>query len=53
MQQAMVIANFTTKVGRAIRVFSGEEVPSAPDVPSKDDARDIREFMRPFARGPT
>jgi hypothetical protein len=48
MQQAMVIAKFTTKVGRAIRVFSGEEVPSAPDVPSKDDARDIREFVRPL-----
>jgi hypothetical protein len=48
MQQAMVIANFTTKIGRAIRVFSGEEVPSALDVPSKDDARDIREFVRPL-----
>ena len=48
MQQAMVIANFTTKVARAIRVFSGEEVPSAPDVPSKEDARDIREFVRPL-----
>jgi hypothetical protein len=48
MQQALVIANFTTKIGRAIRVFSGEEVPSALDVPSKDDARDIREFVRPL-----
>jgi hypothetical protein len=48
VQQAMVVADFTKKVARAIRAFSGSEVPAASEAPSKEDARDIREFVRPL-----
>ncbi|WP_027514628.1 hypothetical protein [Bradyrhizobium sp. WSM1417] len=50
MQQAIVVANFTTRVGKAIRAFSGTESPAdaLTELPSRDDARDIREFVRPL-----
>ncbi len=54
MQQAMVVANFTARVGKAIRAFAGSEQPPSTDatavteLPSRDDAKDIREFVRPL-----
>lgn len=48
MQQAMVIANFTDRVAKAIRAFSGAEVPAKADAPSKEDARDVKEFIKPL-----
>jgi hypothetical protein len=48
MQQAMVIGDFTRNVARAIRSFSGAELSAPTDLPSTDDARDIREFVRPL-----
>jgi hypothetical protein len=47
MQQAMVIADFTKRIAKVIRAYSGE---GDPDVgkPSRDDAQDIREFIRPL-----
>jgi len=49
MQQSMVVADFTGRVGKAIRAFSGTGAADAPaEIPSRDDARDIREFVRPL-----
>lgn len=48
MQQAMVIANFTERVSKAIRAFSGAESPAKTEIPSKEDARDIKEFIKPL-----
>ncbi|CCE07446.1 hypothetical protein BRAS3843_2120013 [Bradyrhizobium sp. STM 3843] len=48
MQQAMVISQFTERVARVIRAFSGIETPAPSEIPSQDDARDIREFVRPL-----
>ena len=49
MQQAVVITDFTNRVAKAIRAFSGPETPPPrADLPSRDDARDIREFVRPL-----
>jgi hypothetical protein len=47
LQQAMVVADFTNRVGRAIRAFSSTATAVA-EIPSRDDARDIREFVRPL-----
>lgn len=48
MQQAVVIANFTDRVAKVIRAFSGVEIPAKAELPSKDDARDIKEFIKPL-----
>lgn len=48
MQQAVVIANFTDRVAKTIRAFSGAEIPAKADLPSTDDARDIKEFIKPL-----
>ncbi|MCK1578569.1 hypothetical protein IVB03_02965 [Bradyrhizobium sp. 168] len=48
MQQAVVIANFTDRVAKVIRAFSGAEIPAKAELPSKDDARDIKEFIKPL-----
>jgi hypothetical protein len=48
MQQATVVANFADRVAKAIRAFSGDAPAVAASVPSQDDARDIREFVRPL-----
>ena len=48
MQQAVVIANFTDRVAKAIRAFSGAEIPAKAEFPSKEDARDIKEFIKPL-----
>jgi hypothetical protein len=48
VQQAVVIAKFTKKVARAIRIFAGDDEDPLTERPSKDDARDIREFVRPL-----
>jgi hypothetical protein len=49
MQQSMVVADFTSRVGKAIRAFSGMGTAATPAaVPSRDDAKDIREFVRPL-----
>jgi hypothetical protein len=50
---AMVVSDFTRRVGKAIKAFSGEEsgdtrVTEVAELPSKDDARDLREFVRPL-----
>jgi hypothetical protein len=47
MHQAVVVADFTSRVGKAIRAFSGTAT-AVVDVPSRDDAKDIREFVRPL-----
>lgn len=47
MQSAMVVANFTNRVGKALKAFAGEGESSRPEV-SLDDARDIKEFVRPL-----
>jgi hypothetical protein len=46
IHQAAIVAGFTTKVAKAIRIFAGDD--SSDERPSKDDARDIREFVRPL-----
>ena len=48
MQQAIVITDFTNRVARAIRSFSGGETPAPAEIPSRDDAKDLREFVRPL-----
>jgi hypothetical protein len=49
MQQVMVVADFTGRVGKAIRAFSGATpAATATEIPSRDDAKDIREFVRPL-----
>jgi hypothetical protein len=50
LQQAMVVADFTGRVGKAIRAFSGSDSAATlpADRPSRDDAKDIREFVRPL-----
>lgn len=47
LQQAMVIADFSARVVKGIRAFSGE-APGPADIPSRDDARDLREFVKPL-----
>lgn len=46
---AMVVSDFTKRIGRAIRAFSGDTpaVEALPSLPSKEDSRDLREFMKP------
>jgi hypothetical protein len=48
IQQAVVITLFLGRVAKAIRAFAGEETAPAEPIPSRDDARDIREFIRPL-----
>lgn len=49
MQQAMVISDFTGRLAKAIAAFSKGPLAKDEDrIPSKDDARDIREFVRPL-----
>jgi hypothetical protein len=48
LQQAMVITNFTSRVVKGIKAFSGDALPASPDAPSREDARDLREFVRPL-----
>ncbi|MDB5652466.1 MAG: hypothetical protein JWQ94_79 [Tardiphaga sp.] len=46
---AMVVSDFTKRIGKAIKAFSGETpAVDLSSLPSKEDSRDLREFMRPL-----
>jgi hypothetical protein len=47
---AMVVSDFTKRIGKAIQAFSGETPPSEviAAMPSKEDAQDLRDFVRPL-----
>jgi hypothetical protein len=48
VQQALVVADFTKRVGRAIQAFASPAVTDPTPLPSREDAKDIREFVRPL-----
>lgn len=51
IQQAVVIADFTKRVGKAIKAFAGEEkAPGAAStqLPPRDDVADIKAFVKPL-----
>jgi hypothetical protein len=48
MHQAMIVTNFAGRVAKAIRAFSGIEATPVVEMPSREDAKDIREFVRPL-----
>ena len=51
MDYSMIVPDFTRRLVKAIKVFSNpEEAAKTPGpLPSRDDASDIREFVRPIA----
>jgi hypothetical protein len=55
MDSSIIVADFTNRLWRGIKAFSGKPAvpiaaPLAPalEVPTRDDAADIREFVRPL-----
>lgn len=48
MQSAMVVAQFTNRVGKALKALAGEADPAKAAPPSAEDARDIKEFVKPL-----
>lgn len=49
VDSVLIVADFTNRLWRGIKAFSGGPLePVQVDAPSQDDARDIREFVKPL-----
>ena len=49
MDHSVIVADFTNRLWRGIKAFASPPiVPLVPEIPSRDDAADIREFVRPL-----